>query len=216
MPAERLENLAALRIALLDIVEERGCNAAAIECWSLLPKTLGVVPCLVVGELSALGVPVACETDVHGAISSIILQAAGLHEHPTFFADLTTRHPDNDNAELLWHCGPFPYALKDPSSPAAVAPRGEGQWRLRDGDVTIARFDSLQGRYSLFAGEARTTDGPKTNGTYVWVEMDDWERWEKKFIYGPYIHHVSCMYGKHAGVLAEACRFIDGLEADGV
>ena len=213
MSEEQLDNLAALRIALQGILESNGCQGAAIECWSMLLKELGVMPCLVVGELSDMGMPVACETDIHGAITSILLQAAGLHQEPTFFADLTIRHPENDNAELLWHCGPFPYSLRDKNAKPAVD-GGKGQWKLKDGDVTLARFDSLAGSYSLLSGHAKTVDGPKTIGTYVWVETDDWERWERKFIFGPYIHHVAGMYGSYSQVLTEACRFIDGLEAD--
>jgi L-fucose isomerase-like protein len=213
MTEVQLENLAALRIALQGILETNGCHGAAIECWSMLLKELGVMPCLVVGELSDMGMPVACETDIHGAITSILLQAAGMGQSPTFFADLTIRHPDNDNAELLWHCGPFPYSLKDEAAQPAVD-GGKGQWKLKDGDITLARFDSLAGSYSLLSGHAKTVDGPKTIGTYVWVETDDWERWERKFIYGPYIHHVAGIYGSYSQVLTEACRFIDGLEPD--
>jgi len=213
MTPGKLENLVALRIAVEDLLTETGCNTAAIECWSMLPKVLDVRPCFVVGELSGAGVPIACETDLHGAVSALLLQASSLHESPTFFADLTIRHPSNDNAELLWHCGPFPYVLKDPDSPAALD-EGMGQWKLKDGDITIARFDSLGGEYRLLAGEAHTTTGPMSEGTYVWIETDEWERWEKKFIYGPYIHHVAGSYGSFASILAESCRFIPGLEAD--
>jgi hypothetical protein len=47
------------------------------------------------------GVAVACETDIHGAISSVIAQAAAGWKSPSFLADMTVRHPDNENAELL-------------------------------------------------------------------------------------------------------------------
>lgn len=213
MTPAKLENLIALRVAVEEILIETGCNAAAIECWSMLPKVLDVRPCFVAGELSGAGVPIACETDLHGAVSALLLQAASLHASPTFFADLTIRHPEKDNAELLWHCGPFPYVLKDPDSTAALD-EGMGQWRLKDGEITIARFDGAGGEYRLLAGEAVTTHGPHSEGTYVWIETDDWERWERKFIYGPYIHHVAGSYGRFASILAEACRFIPGLEAD--
>ena len=54
------------------------------------------------------GLPLACETDVNGAVTMAILRACSLYEDVEFLADLTIRHPENDNAELLWHCGPFP------------------------------------------------------------------------------------------------------------
>jgi hypothetical protein len=30
---------------------------------------------------------------------------------------------------------------------------------------------------------------------------------------GPFIHHVAMTYGHHADALAEACRYVPGLEA---
>jgi hypothetical protein len=91
---------------------------------------------------------------------------------------------------------------------------GRGQWELQEGDMSIARFDVIEGKYSLFPGEARAVDGPMTTGTYVWAEVDDWKRWEEKFIFGPYIHHVAVVYGRYQQVLAEACKYIPGLCSD--
>ena len=56
-------------------------------------------------------------------------------------------------------------------------------------------------------------DGPVTGGNYIWVEVSDWPKWERKLMYGPYIHHACGIHGKYAKVLQEACRYI-GVEAD--
>jgi len=215
MDEASVKKIVALKFALLKALEDNQCIAAALECWSLFPKAMGILPCLVVSELTNMGIPVACETDIHGAITSILVQAAAMGTTPTFFADLTIRHPENDNAELLWHCGPFPYSIKSPQSPARLE-NGRAQWSLKNGDITIARFDSLEGQYFLFAGEGRGIDGPKTIGTYLWFEVDHWEKWEEKFIFGPYIHHVVGIHGKYAHILNEACKFIPGLKADSI
>ena len=45
--------------------------------------------------------------DIHAAITSVMAMAAAGYSRPAFTADLTLRHPENENAELLWHCGPF-------------------------------------------------------------------------------------------------------------
>ena len=63
-------------------------------------------------------------------------------------------------------------------------------------------------------GEGQGVDGPHTKGTYVWFKVEDWPRWEEKFIRGPYIHHVTGVHGNASPVLYEACRYIDGLEPD--
>jgi len=164
----------------------------------------------------------ACETDLHGAISSALLSAASFGESIPFFADLTVRHPHNDNAELLWHCGPFPPSLAAAEEPARLAPHymmpqacpAVGEFRLKDGPLTLARFDGDHDQYYLMTGEGRTTAGPHMRGTYVWFEVRDWPRWEERLVRGPYIHHVSGAYGHHAAALCEACRFLPGVTAD--
>ena len=68
----------------------------------------------------------------------------------------------------------------------------------------------------MFLGEAAGTDGPYTKGTYLWIEVGDWPRWEEKFIYGPYIHHVVGVHGHVAPILYEACKYVPGLKPDPV
>ncbi len=202
--------------------EAEGLSAIAVQCWPDLPGALGHWSCFAGGEVTALGIPVGCETDVHAALTALMLQAAA--GTPTFCADLTIRHPENDNAELLWHCGPFPSCLADEGVEKRVVgyddPKnvhsGLGQWRIRGGPVTIGRIDGDHGEYSMFLGEAAGTDGPYTKGTYLWIEVGDWLRWEEKFIYGPYIHHVIGVHGHVAPILYEACKYVPGLKPDPV
>lgn len=210
---KKLRNLAAMILVVKRAMARHDCAGATMECWSSLPPMLDVMPCQVIGELTDMGYPVACEADVHGAISSVLAQAANFGEEPTFFADLTIRHPENDNAELLWHCGPFPHSLRKSEAPGAIGATGTGEWELRHGPVTILRFDGVHGEYALMAGEGKTVDGPKTGGTYAWFEVPDWPAWERKLVEGPFIHHVSCLYGHVAQAVLDACRFIPGLKA---
>ena len=44
------------------------------------------------------------------------------------------------------------------------------------------------------------------------MEVDDWPTWERQLIFGPYIHHCSCVYDHCADVLAEALRYIPHLQ----
>jgi L-fucose isomerase-like protein len=219
---EMIKRLAALKIMLLDWAERENLTAIVFQCWDALQLALGLVPCFVNSELTALGIPVACETDIHGALTSILIQNASQEESPTFFCDLTIRNPENENSELLWHCGPFPHELVKDKSKAFVGKHfilpsgapGTGNWEIRGGDVTVARFDGVNGDYSLFIGHAKGCEGPFTLGTYLWIEVPDWPLWEEKLIYGPYVHHVVASHGRAAYALYEATRFIPGLNPD--
>lgn len=208
MDMDKVKKIAAVKLALRNLLSAEGCNIAAIECWPGCVNTLGVPVCTAMGELADEGMPISCETDINGAITMAILRASALGEEAPFLADLTIRHPENDNAELLWHCGPFPYSLKDEKSRARLID-GQERFELKQGDITLCRFDDIDGEYYLFAGEGKSTTGPETTGTYVWFEADDWKKWEEKFIFGPYIHHVGGTYGKLKTVLKEVARYLD-------
>lgn len=204
---DQVKRSVALILAAKRAIEEAGCSAASMECWSAT-DVLKALPCIALGELTDMGIPVSCEGDINGAITLAILKACAMGESSQFFADLTIRHPENDNAELLWHCGPFPYSLKNDTCKPQMK-EGSGKWELRQGNLTICRFDSLNGEYTLFAGEGHTTTGPETTGTYVWLETNDWGKWEEHLVFGPYIHHVGGVYGSYMGVLREVARYLD-------
>ena len=209
---EELRNVAALKLAMRSLAEEYACNAIAIQCWNALQSELGIMPCAANAILTDEGLPVVCETDIHGAITSVMVQAAGMGDAPTFFADWTVRHPDNENAELLQHCGPWPLSLAKAKPvlgyPLAFGHPGAVSAEIRHGLITLARFDGDNGTYSLLIGRARAVEGPYTKGTYLWVEVENLDRLEEKLVCGPYIHHCTGIHGDVVPVLYEACKYI--------
>lgn len=210
---EDMYKIAAVEIAFMDLAKEHNCNVMASECWRTYREAFGIRSCFIFGDLIDRGLPVSCETDINGTITMAMLKAASLNKGFPFLADLTIRHPENDNAELLWHCGPFPQTLaRYPEKRALI--QYTGSWELKGGEITVARFDGARGKYQIFAGKGVGVEGPSTNGNYVWIEVDDWIKWEKKFIYGPYIHHVACIHGDYVQILEEACKYIGDVQID--
>ncbi len=218
---EPLYNVLALRDEMLDLAQKHELSGFAVQSFMSICNELGAMVEFTTAEVSEAGYPVACETDVHGAISMIMLQRASLDAEPTFLADFTIRHPEDDNGILLWHCG-FPLGLRREGAPASLGthwilpgiPPGSCHWELREGDVTVARFDGDGGDYRLALGEGHTMAGPATQNVYVWMKVNDWPRWERTLVEGPYIHHTGAAYGRHAAVLAEAARYIPGLQTE--
>lgn len=221
-PTEALDRVAALELAISRWAEEFGLDAAATTCWAPMFETTGLAPCLALSQLSERGLPTVCECDIHGAVSALLIMGAAMGDSSTFLADITIRHPELPNRELLWHCGVFPKSMCGD----AIEPTLEEHYNrkapavshfaMKKGDVTLARFDGARGRYSLLMGECRVAEGPENLGTYGWMDFKDWPRWEHKLIYGPYIHHCAGAYGRYAAPLYEACRFIPGLSPDPV
>lgn len=212
-----LENVAALKVAMKRLAEKYGCKAIALQCWNALQSELGIMPCAANALLNDEGIPVVCETDIHGAITAILVEAAGMDETRGFFADWTIRHPDIENGELLQHCGPWPISLAKEKPkltyPLAFDHPGSITAEARHGDVTLCRFDGDNGEYSLLLGNARGVDGPKGMGTYLWVEVDNIKRLEAKIVEGPYIHHCVGIHKNVVPVLYEACKYI-GVKPD--
>jgi L-fucose isomerase-like protein len=210
---EVIPKVAALKTAMKTLAAKYGCNAVAIQCWNALQSEIGIMPCAANSLLSGEGIPVVCETDIHGAITSLITQAASLGTKDSMFADWTVRHPDNENGELLQHCGPWPLSLAR-SKPALSKPLvfdhpGAVSAEAKHGELTLARFDGDNGEYSLLLGNAKGIDGPYTLGTYLWIEVKNWKRLETKIVEGPYIHHCVGIHGDYVPVLYEACKYIN-------
>jgi L-fucose isomerase-like protein len=71
-----LPRLAQYELTLLDWAEahkgSREYVAFANKCWPAFQTEFGFVPCYVNSRLAARGIPVACETDVYGALSEYI------------------------------------------------------------------------------------------------------------------------------------------------
>ncbi len=209
---DELENVAALKVAMKNLAIQYGCNAIAIQCWNALQGEIGIMPCAANSLLNEEGIPVVCETDIHGAITAVMVEAAGMDETRSFFADWTVRHPDNENGELLQHCGPWPIscAKEKPTIgyPLAFDHPGAVEAEAKHGEMTLARFDGDNGEYSLLLGNAKGIEGPYTKGTYVWVEVENLKRLEDKLVCGPYIHHCVGIHKDVVPVLYEACKYI--------
>jgi len=214
---DALENVAALKVAMSHLIKKYGCNAAAIQCWNALQDELGIMPCAANALLNDEGIPVVCETDIHGAVTALMAEAAGMGETRTFFADWTIRHPDISNGELLQHCGPWPISLAKEKPvlgyPLAFKHPGSITAEARHGEVTLCRFDGDNGEYSLLLGHAKGVDGPKCMGTYLWIEVENIKRLEEKIVRGPYIHHCVGIHKDIVPILYEACKYI-GVKVD--
>ncbi len=214
---EALVNVAALKVAIRNLADKYGCNAGAIQCWNALQDEIGIMPCAANALLNEDGFPVVCETDIHGAITALMMEAAGVGKSRSFFADWTVRHPFNDNGELLQHCGPWPISCASCKPtigyPLAFSHPGAVEAEAKHGLLTLARFDGDNGEYSLLLGNAKGIDGPYTKGTYLWIEVENWHRLEAKIVEGPYIHHCVGIHQDVVAVLYEACKYL-GIKPD--
>ncbi|MDN2638022.1 L-fucose/L-arabinose isomerase family protein [Enterococcus avium] len=213
-----LEMVAALKVALQSLCQKYGCNSGVIQCWTALQDRIGILPYASLSLLQEEGIPFVCETDVHGAISELLIEAASLGENRAIFADVNCRHPENENGELLQHLGVFAYSTAEtkpilPQRHFVFDYPGSVAFRAIKDEYTLCRFDGDNGQYSLLMGTGKGIDGPYNQGTYLYLEFENLNRLEFKLVEGPYIHHVAAVRKNVVPVLYEACKYL-GIRPD--
>jgi L-arabinose isomerase len=94
--------------ALKELAERNGYAALAVECWPKFQTLYGVAPCLAYSWLgSEDGMAVACEGDVQGAMSMLLLNYLTGKKGSATLLDMTALDPDAGSM-LMWHCGVSP------------------------------------------------------------------------------------------------------------
>ena len=92
-----LLKLARFEIALLKFLEanlgSRKYGIFANKCWPAFEKMFGFVPCYVNSRLAAMGIPVACEVDLYGALSQYMCYLATLE--PATLLDINNSVPND-------------------------------------------------------------------------------------------------------------------------
>lgn len=73
---DKLLQLAQYELTLLDWAEQnKGAREYVVfanKCWPAFPTEFGFEPCYVNSRLASMGIPVACEVDIYGAVSEYI------------------------------------------------------------------------------------------------------------------------------------------------
>lgn len=209
-----VKGLATMAVMYKSLFEEYDLDIMAAECWTATPIMFdGLAPCAVFGMLNDMGYMISCESDIHCAMTMAVLRAATLGKGVPVFGEFTVRHPEKKNVELLWHCGQFPLSQKADDCVARIV--NQREWfRGKDGVYTAARIDQESGNYMMLPLICETTEGPETNGTYIWAEFEDLQAVENRLMQGPYIHHFIEIQGDYRKELNEFCKYIPNLSID--
>ncbi|MCG8443924.1 MAG: hypothetical protein MI723_19145, partial [Caulobacterales bacterium] len=149
---EQLDRAFRLFCALEDVQAETGASGMAVRCW---PETFTEYGCAACGPMAMMNekcVPSACEADVYGSISALLLKE--LAREPVWMADLVDLDFADDTA-VFWHCGLAPLSMCDPeATPEATIHTNRKmpllhQFPLKPGAFTIARLSQSRGEPKL-------------------------------------------------------------------
>lgn len=194
----------------LDAVRDRGkYDAFAIRCW---PETFTEYGGAVCGPVSMMGearIPCACEADVYGALTSLLLQK--ISGAPAFLTDLVVLDVADDTG-VVWHCGQAPISMADPDfQPRATIHNNRRmpllfEFPLKPGRVTFFRISQARGETTAVISGGEMLRRPLAfTGTSGVVRFDSGSRAVLSSIMGAALeHHMALAYGDHRDALEAA------------
>jgi len=226
-----LPKLAQYEITLKDWAENnKGASeyvAFANKCWPAFQTQFGFVPCYVNSRLASLGVPVACETDIYGALSEYIITCAT--KLPATLLDINNSVPKDmyeNNPAMFdgymhtdlfmgFHCGNTPsscmksssmkyqlimHRLLEPDKEPDIS-RGTLEGVIRPGDITFFRLQGTADcklRSYVAQGEVIDVDPKTFGGTGVFAIKEMGRFYRHVLIAKRFPHHGGVAF-KHAG-----------------
>jgi len=206
---EQLDRSLRLKGALDRIRSAGTYDAFAVRCWPETFTEYGGAVCGPVAMMGEAKAPCACEADVYGALTSLLLQkVAGT---PAFLTDLVDLD-EADNTGVVWHCGQAPLSMADPDvRPRAAIHNNRRmpllyEFPLKPGRVTFFRLSQAKGRPMAVIGGGEMLKRPLAfNGTSGVVRFDSGSRTVLERIIGAALeHHMALAYGDHRAALEGA------------
>ncbi len=215
----QLDRSLRLKTAIEDIRSRGGYDAFAVRCW---PETFTEYGGAVCGPVSMLGekcLPCACEADVYGALTTLMLQRVA--DAPAFLVDLVDVDT-GDGTCVVWHCGQAPISMADPAArPRATIHTNRRmpllfEFTLKPGRVTFARISQARGETKLVIAAGTVQEAPMAfTGTSGVVRFDTAPGAFLEALIGAGVeHHMALAYGDHRQTLGgvAAALGIDILE----
>jgi L-fucose isomerase-like protein len=202
----QLDRSLRLKAGLDDLRGAGGYDAFAIRCWPETFTEYGGAVCGPAGMLGEAKVPCACEADVYGALTQLVLMEAA--RAPVFLTDLVDMDA-GDNSGVVWHCGQAPLSMRDPKVEAEATVHTNRkqpllfQFPLKPGPVTLMRISQANGRPHMVLAKADMLERPMaftgTSGVLRFGRgagqvLDD-------IIACGLEHHMALAYGDHRAAL---------------
>jgi L-fucose isomerase-like protein len=226
-----LQKLARYEVALTDFMEKNlGASEYGIfanKCWPAFQTSFGFVPCYVNSRFASRGIPIACETDIYGALSEYMLTAAT--SLPATLLDINNTVPYDMYEEskkqagrykpndlfMGFHCGNtascmlknaemkyqlIMHRLLEPGKTPDIS-RGTLEGAIKAGDITIFRIQSTaNAQLRSYIAEGEILDiNPKSFGSIAVFAVEEMDRFYRHVLIEKQFPHHSGIGFKHIG-----------------
>ncbi|MEM7464487.1 MAG: hypothetical protein AAF362_17595 [Pseudomonadota bacterium] len=211
---KQLDRSLRLKVALDELRKSGGHDAFAIRCW---PETFTEYGGAVCGPVSMMGekrIPCACEADVYGALTQLLLQRTA--NAPVFLADVVDMDIDDDTG-VIWHCGQAPISMAAcDTKPSATIHTNRKmpllyEFPLKPGRVTFMRISQARGNTFMVIGSGEILERDMAfTGTSGVVRFDKGTKSVLADMIGAGLeHHVALAYGDHSENLRRVAAALD-------
>ena len=214
-PEDGILKLAKLAVVIENWVKTNDLDGFAFQCWPSIQDNFGIVPCAVMSMFSEGLIPAACEVDVSGLISMLILQMAS--ETPSAILDWNNNYGDDPNKMVLFHCSNLPKSFFQDTrmtihpiisdQKGGEVSFGAIQGRIKTKPCTLLRIetDDLYGDIKAIIAEGKyTEDSLNTFGGYGVVEILNLQFLLKSLCLGGFAHHVASTLNEVGDIVYEA------------
>ena len=197
-----------LENSLKKLQEEGAYNAFDLRCWPEMFTEYGGAICAPASISTENKVPCACEADVYGAVTQLILQEVS--GQPVFLTDIVDIDVDDDTG-VFWHCGQAPISMCNPKiKPTATIHSNRKmpllfEFPLKEGIVTMMRISQSFGEQKMVLSKGKMIDRPLPfTGTSGVINFDnDTKEVLNNIISYGLEHHIAITYGDHIELLSE-------------
>ena len=221
---EKIIRSAKLNIAIEQFMTENQCDAGAVQCWDSIQLNYGCASCLPMSMLGEKGIPMACETDVTGAVMMYAMYLAS--GSPSGYLDWNNNFKKDRNMCINFHCSNFPKSFM--GSEMGISNLdilgnsfgydkcfGACKGQVKKGPMTYGKIstDDVWGTIKVYFGEGEFTDDPvKSCGGFAVCKVPNLQGLMDFICKNGFEHHVAMNRSNCAKVLNEAFESYLGWE----
>lgn len=218
IPAANIAKSARLSLTIEKWMQDNGCVASAIQCWSSIQQHYGCATCLTMSMMGEAGMPSACEADVTGALTMHLLNLASEDPSAAGYLDWNNNFDGDREKCVVTHCSNYPKSFmghKPEISNLDILGNSLGhdncfggiKGHITAGPMTYAKIstDDNAGRIRMYLGECECTgETVQTPGGIGVLKVPALQRLLNHLCTNGFEHHVAMHRGKSARILNEA------------
>ncbi|MCG8336145.1 MAG: L-fucose/L-arabinose isomerase family protein [Proteobacteria bacterium] len=200
--------------SLKQVAAEKEVDGLAVRCWPEFFTELGCAACGPMSMMNEDGIPSACEADLFGSLTSLMLQTLG--NSAVFLSDLVDINIEDDTG-VFWHCGLAPLSMADPDKEVRAQIHTNRkkpflyEFTLKPGRVTFVRISQSQNQKKMIVGTGEMISAPMAfTGTSGVIRFDIPAQKVLDFIMKEKLeHHFSLIYGNFKMELQQIASLLD-------